>query len=168
MNWLQVMGPTMLMVIGGLLTWIIKSRIEELRSVEERLMEERRSIYAKILKPFVQLFADMSDKGVSKSIREITSYEYKKNIFEINLIGSDGVVNAYNSMMQYFYKAEASNEGEEGDTESGDHILTMKMLGKLLLEIRKSLGNKKTKLHSLDMLRAMIKDLAEYEANENR
>jgi len=35
----------------------------------------------------------------------------------------------------------------------------MRLWGTLLLEIRKSLGNKKTKLNEFDMLRAMIKDI---------
>lgn len=39
----------------------------------------------------------------------------------------------------------------------------MLLWGKLLLEIRKSLGNKKTKLDEFDMLRAMIKDIEKWE-----
>jgi len=35
----------------------------------------------------------------------------------------------------------------------------MRLWGSLLLEIRKSLGNKNTKLNEIDMLRAMIKDI---------
>lgn len=35
----------------------------------------------------------------------------------------------------------------------------MTLFGNFLLEIRKSLGNKRTKLDEFDMLRAMIKDI---------
>ena len=35
----------------------------------------------------------------------------------------------------------------------------MRIWGGLLLEIRRSLGNKKTKLDEFDMLRAMIEDI---------
>jgi len=35
----------------------------------------------------------------------------------------------------------------------------MRLWGALLIEIRKSLGNKKTKLKEVDMLRGMIKDI---------
>ena len=35
----------------------------------------------------------------------------------------------------------------------------MNKLGKFLLEIRKSVGNKKSKLKNIDMLRSMLKDL---------
>jgi len=48
MNWLQILGPPLLMALGGLLTWIMKSKIEELRSIEEKLRGERTNIYAQI------------------------------------------------------------------------------------------------------------------------
>jgi len=39
----------------------------------------------------------------------------------------------------------------------------MSLWGILLLEIRKSLGDKNTKLEKYDMLRAMIKDIDKFE-----
>lgn len=42
MNWLTVLGLSFLMVLGGIITWLIKSRIEELRATEERLTGARR------------------------------------------------------------------------------------------------------------------------------
>lgn len=41
MNWLQILGPSLLIIIGGIITWFIKSRIEELRATEERLQDQR-------------------------------------------------------------------------------------------------------------------------------
>ncbi len=60
--------------------------------------------------------------------------------------------------MQHVYKAES--------TEKQDPRKMMSLWGTLLLEIRKSLGNKKTKLNELDMLRGMIKDIDEYLASQ--
>ena len=57
--------------------------------------------------------------------------------------------------MKHTYEAEA--------TGNQDPEKMMRLWGKLLLEIRKSLGNKKTKLNELDMLRAMIKDMSKIE-----
>lgn len=54
--------------------------------------------------------------------------------------------------MKHTYKAEST--GVEQDPKE-----TMRLWGRLILEIRRSLGNKKTKLDDLDMLRAMIKDI---------
>lgn len=155
MDWLQILGPTLLTVLGGIITWFIKSKIEELRAIEEKLREERRNIYAKILDPYVRLFADLKGKGPSKALEKITSYDYRKTAFDLNLFGSDEVVQAYNDLMQHTYKVEATGNQDPKEM--------MRLWGKLLLGIRKSLGNKKTKLGEFDMLRGMIKDIEELE-----
>lgn len=151
MNWLQVLGPPLLMVLGGVITWLIKSRVEELRATEERLREERRKIYAQILDPYIRLFADPKGRGPAQAIKEITSYDYRKTAFELNLFGSDDVVRAYNALMKHTYEAETTGRQ--------DPKQMMHLWGRLLLEIRKSLGNKRTKLDEIDMLRGMIKDI---------
>ena len=155
MDWLQILGPTLLMVLGGLITWFIKSRIEELRAIEEKLREERRNIYAHILDPYIRLFADIKGKGPDEALKRITSYDYRKTAFDLNLFGSDEVIRAFNNLMKHTYEAEAT-----GNQDPEKMIL---LWGKLLLEIRKSLGNKKTKLNEFDMLRAMIKDVSTIE-----
>ena len=151
MDWLQVLGPSLLMVLGGLVTWFIKSRVEELRATEERLRDERRKIYSEILDPYIRLFADLKGQGPAQAIKKITSYDYRKTAFDLNLFGSDEVVRAYNGLMQYTYKAEL--------LENPDAVEMMQLWGSLLLAIRKSLGNDKTQLNERDMLRAMIKDI---------
>ncbi len=60
--------------------------------------------------------------------------------------------------MQHVYEAES--------TGNQDPRKMMSLWGTLLLEIRKSLGNKKTRLNELDMLRGMIKDIDEYLASQ--
>jgi len=159
MNWLQILGPSLLIVLGGLITWFIKSRIEELRATEERLREERRKIYAQILDPYIRLFADLKGQGPVQAIKKVTSYNYRKTAFDLNLFGSDDVVRAYNTLMQHIYEAES--------TARQDTKEMMRLWGRLLLEIRKSLGNKKTKLNELDMLRAMIKDIDSFIKEQN-
>jgi len=155
MDWLQILGPPLLMALGGIITWVIKSKIEELRAIEEKLREERRNIYAQILDPYIRLFADLKGKGSDQALRKITSYDYRKTAFDLNLFGSDEVVRAYNDLMKHTYKAEATGNQDPKEM--------IRLWGKLLLEIRKSLGNKKTKLNEFDMLRAMIKDIEELE-----
>lgn len=56
MEWLKYIGPPLLMVLGGIITWFIKSKSEELKAVEDLLREERRKIYGEILEPYIQLF----------------------------------------------------------------------------------------------------------------
>ena len=151
MDWLQILGPSLLMVLGGIITWFLKSRVEELRATEERLREERRKIYGQILDPYIRLFVDLKGQGPAQAIKKITSYEYRKTAFDLNLFGSDEVVRAYNALMKHTYEAESTGKQDPKEM--------MRMWGSLLLEIRKSLGNKKTKLKEFDMLRAMIKDI---------
>ena len=151
MDWLQVLGPPLLMVLGGLITWYTKSRVEELRAVEQRLLEERRKIYGQMLEPYIRLFSDLRGAGSTQAIKSISSYEYRKTAFDLSLIGSDEVVRAYNALMKEAYKAEA---------DLGQNPKEMvRLWGRLLLEIRKSLGNKKTRLDEFDMLRGMVKDI---------
>lgn len=151
-NWLIALGPTLLVIVGGIITWIIKSKYEELLTIQEKLLEERRIIYKKILDPYIQLFSNLKNSNnVNEATRKLTSFEYKKTAFDLNLFGSDKVVLAYNEIMQYAYKSEST-----GNSGSAEILL---LWGKLLLEIRKNLGNKKTKLKEIDMLKAMIKDI---------
>jgi uncharacterized protein (UPF0335 family) len=155
MDWLQILGPPLLMALGGIITWFIKSKIEELRAIEEKLREERRNIYAQILDPYIRLFADLKGKGPDQALKKITSYDYRKTAFDLNLFGSDEVVRAYNDLIKHTYEVEATGNQDPKEM--------MRLWGKFLLEIRKSLGNKKTKLNEFDMLRAMIKDIEKLE-----
>jgi hypothetical protein len=156
MDWLQTLGPTLLVVLGGIISWFIKSRIEELRAIEEKLREERRNNYAHILDPYIHLFADIKKgKGPDEALKRVTSYDYRKTAFDLNLFGSDEVIRAFNNLMEHTYEAEATGKQ--------DPQKMISLWGKHLLEIRKSLGNKKTKLNEVDMLRAMIKDVSKIE-----
>jgi hypothetical protein len=76
--WLSALGPSALVVIGGLVSWFIKSRVEDLRAVEEKLRADRRKIYMEVLDPYIRLFADPTATHVqAQVIKKITSYEYK-------------------------------------------------------------------------------------------
>jgi hypothetical protein len=155
MEWLKVLGPTLLMVLGGIITWFTKSKIEELHAIQEKLREERRKTYAQILDPYIRLFSDIKGKGPEKALEKITSYDYKKTAFDLNLFGSDEVVCAYNNLMKHSYEVEVTGNKDPKEM--------MSLWGTLLLEIRKSLGNKDTKLKKFDMLRAMVKDIDKFE-----
>jgi hypothetical protein len=161
MDWIQVVAPPLLMVLGGIITWFLKSRVDELQAVEEHLRAERRRIYSDILEPYIRLFGGLkTGEGQSQATKKILSYDYRKTAFELGLIGSDEVVRAYNDMMQYFYKAGPS--GPEDPTEG------IRLWGVLLLKIRRSLGNRKTKLSEVEMLRGMITDIERLDQRSKR
>jgi hypothetical protein len=152
MEWVQIIVPSVLVIIGGIVGWLIRSRTEEYRAIRDKLREEQRKIYSDILEPYIELFTDIKGKGSIKATQKITSYDYRKTAFELNLV--DEVVSAYNTLMQHAYKAE-----ETGDK---DPVNILRLWGYLLLEIRRSLGYKSTKLNEWDMLRGMIKDIDEF------
>lgn len=151
MNLLYVLGPSLLIIIGGLISWLLKYRYEKLREVEEKLRFERRKIYIEILEPYITLFSLDEKNKIENAMKKILSTDYKKTAFELCLFGSDDVVISYNNLLKYGYESEKN--------EKRDNKKMITLFGNLLLEIRRSLGNKKTKLNETDMLQNMIKDI---------
>ena len=158
MEWWEILLSILVLAIGGggIFNIIIKSRLDELHKVEERLSTERRKVYNAILAPYVKLFAGIArkDKEMNEIIKQITSDEYRKAIFELGLVGSDKVVHTYNDLMQHVFKDNSANTQDSAET--------ARLFGKLRLEIRKSLGNKNTKLTEFDMLRGEITDIDKF------
>lgn len=155
MDWFPVLVAPVLVALGGLATWFVQSRIEELRSLERGLHEDRRKVYSDILDPYIRLFANLGDDTAEQAAAQlITTYEYRKTSFELGLLGEDDVVRAYNKLMQHAF--------ETAETNDKDPKVMMRLWGELLVEIRKSVGNKKTKLTGTDMLRGMIRDIDKY------
>lgn len=148
-DWLQVVAPPLLMVIGGIIAWFIKSRTEELRATEERLRQERVKIYTEILAPYIEILSDPTGSQ-SRVLNRITSLDYKKKGFQLALLGPDEVVRAWSDFLQYIYT-------RKHDQYEPKELL--RLIGRMLLEIRRSLGNKNTKLTELDMFRWLIKDI---------
>jgi len=162
MDWIQIVAPTGLFILGGIITWIVRSKIEESRDIRVKLNEERRKNYSEILAPYIRILADFKDKGPSQAINDIKSYEYRKTAFDLALFGSDSVVRAYNALLQYGYKDEASENVEQRGK------MYLRLWGRLLLEIRKDVGNKDTELNEVDMLRWLIKDIDKLEHTKDQ
>ena len=147
---ITALGAPLLVFIGGLVSWFLKTRKEELQAIEERALEKRVETYNTLLHPLIVMFTNKSNQRIKeKAISEIRSVDYRKAGFNLITFGSDEMVIAYNSMMQSFYKGEA-----ETDPKS-----TMKKFAIFLLSIRKDIYNKNTKLKEWDMLKFMITDI---------
>lgn len=166
MDWLQdILAPLILLLVAGAASaagWFIRSKIEESRATQQRLNEERRKTYSEILGPYIRILTDLKGKGPAQAINEIKSYDYRKTAFDLALFGSDDVVRAYNALLQYGYKGEQ----DENTQQRGE--MYMRLWGKLLLEIRKDVGNKDTKLNEFDMLRWLISDIDKLENTKDR
>jgi len=141
-----------LILFTGVVVWYFQSRAEELREINRKLRDERRNIYRDLLDPFITVLAGETKAGLKrKATTKITSVEYKKVGFDLNLFGSDEVVSAFNDLMRYSYEIEEKGEADQKKLFS--------LWGNFLLEIRKDIGDKKTKLKEKDMLSALIKDI---------
>ena len=150
MDWLSNIMPVVLTLIGGGAGWLLKSKLEAKRRVEESLQEEAAQIYLEILLPFATLFSDLSPKSQTDTLRKITSREYREKSFKLVLVGSDEVVSSWNRMWSTIYLREL------GECEGADILLEF---GNVLLAIRRSLGNGSTLMSNKDLLKWLVKDI---------
>jgi len=154
MDWLHELGPYILVALAGIVGWWIRTRAEGLRAIEEKLREDQRNVYRKLIDPYIKALGGLKGIGLNQALQEIKSHEYRKTVFDLILLGSDEVIQSYNKILKYTY--------ETDDTEQKDPTEISRLWGNLFLEIRKSLGHKKTKLKEKDMLQAFIKDIDKY------
>ena len=139
-------------------------RLQRRMELESKLREDRLAVYNRILEPFMMVFtadeawrADPRNKGKDKNAlvqQKLLSLEYRQDGFRLSLLGSDEVVRAYNDLMQYFFR-----RGKDAPApEVSDVRDWMDLMGRLLLEIRRSMGNEATKLDNWDMLEWFLTD----------
>ena len=62
MDILEKLLPTFLIVITGLITWLLKDKSEKLKFQIEKLIEEKRLNYEKVLEPIIRIFAGAKNK----------------------------------------------------------------------------------------------------------
>ncbi|RJP93513.1 MAG: hypothetical protein C4518_06340 [Desulfobacteraceae bacterium] len=165
--------PVLLIVLGGI-GWLIQNKIESsqtrqdaqasrIRELEDKLREDRIATYNSLLEPFFLLFTseaafaqDPKFKNKIKNdiaIAKMLSVEYRQVGFKLSLIANDSVVRAYNKLMQFFYHIEL--DLRPIDDKTHDWIALM---GALLLEIRKSMGNESSKLDRWEMIEWFMSD----------
>lgn len=151
MDWVQLLGPTLLAALVGLTIWFIQSRIEQLRAAQARLHDDRRRIYLEVLDPYIRILnATKTGQGNEKAVRRLLSPEHRKVAFELVMVGSDEVVEKFNAFMQWAFHAE-----ETGDQDPNE---MMRRRGRLLLAIRRNIGDPRTELDEIDMLRSWFRD----------
>jgi len=148
---ITILSP-ILLTVGGILTWFLKSRKESLLLIEERSREKRMNTYKEILDPFIVLITPTASKNEKeKATNTISSSNYKKAAFDLITFGSDETVRCYNSMMQYVFN------GQNNDT-----VELLRLFTDLILNIRKDLYSKKTKLKRSEVLEFTLTDIEKY------
>ena len=143
------LGP----LAGGLVGWWIQSRIEQTRRETERLYSERAKLYTKLLEPFQAILGNKA-RNARDPGKIIQSKEYRDAMFHVNLVGSDDVVRAFNNTMKMFYQRD-----QETPSDKDAAIKVFRQVGDTMLAIRRELGNRRTKLASLEMFESSITDL---------
>jgi len=141
--------------------------LERQLELQDKLREDRIRTYNEILEPFIILLtsdaawqADPKNRNRDKNrvaMLKMLSLEYRQQGFKLSLVGSDDVVEAYNDLMQYFFQREEHQAPASRD----DVREMMALLGRFLLEIRRSMGNEATRLSNWQMLEWFMKDARE-------
>jgi hypothetical protein len=166
-DYLSAIGSVATPILVLLLTavgWMYRQSIERRIKLEEKLREDRIDIYNAILEPFIILLmsdkawkSDKKNKNKDKNqiaVNKMLTLDYRKTSFKLSLIGSDAVVFSFNNLMQYFYN---QPDGEQSPKDS-DLQKMLELLGKFLLEIRRSMGNESTKIDNWGMIEWFITD----------
>lgn len=155
---IAIVSP-ILLTVGGLVTWIIKAKREELLTQEEKSRDFRIKTYETLLEPYIGLFTfNLPDHKKDKEIQKIGSIEYKKAAFNLTTFGSDEVVKAFNKLMQSFYHKKSDDYENKNDW----GIMMLTVFSDFLLAIRRDLYTKNTKLKRSQLVEFMITDIEDY------
>ena len=172
-NWLDylvaigtISTPVLVLIVGAIV-WKYRQSIERKIRLEEQLRDDRIEIYNQILEPFIVLLmsdaawaSDPKTKNKDKfklATSKMLSLEYRKTSFRLSLIGSDPVVTSFNNLMQ-----DAFSRSEGSSSLPSDIKKMVSLLGDLLLEIRRSMGNETTKIDNWGMLESFITDARKF------
>lgn len=137
--------------IIGAAAWAIRSNIEQKREYEKLLADRKREHYLQFLEFLAGFLETTDDEPVvrgqrAKQKKTVSPEEFRMWSLRLTLIGSDEVVNAWNS-------------ARHGATDPGDTLGMMKNWGKLWLAMRKDCGHIDTKLGVTDVLASFVNDI---------
>lgn len=162
----SVSTPILVLVLAGV-GWRIRHQLERRFELEDKLRDDRINVYNEILEPFIAMLmssaawkADPKNKGKDKdqlAMQTMLSLAYRRHAFKMALVGSDAVVRSYNDLMQYVFNMSAEPEADK-DAKLSNAYELIGLLGKFLLEIRRSMGNEATSLDHWQMLEWFITD----------
>ena len=125
--------------------WLIRSAYERDERDRQGVSEARWDAYMGLIDPYIRILAGtLNPRETQRALKAVLRVEHRRHVFRVVLMAPDGVVQAYNALMRATY------------TDSPQTIL---LFSRLLLEIRKDLGNRGTALEEVDMLYSQIKDV---------
>lgn len=131
---------------------ILTHQLQRKKELEIKLYDNRRVLYLEVLKPFIESFKNIKLKKQQQINPQMIAKMIETNI-HLCLFASDSVVKASNKFRQKAIKDQ--KEGKQ------DPQRIIRDFADLILEIRKDLGNSKTKLSQEDILQGFISDIIE-------
>tara|TARA_B100000787_G_C16059608_1_gene234963 strand:+ start:90 stop:611 length:522 start_codon:yes stop_codon:yes gene_type:complete len=155
---ISILTP-ILLTVGGVISWFLKAKREESLNAETKSREYKIKTYKLLLEPFIATFTfTLTEKSKQKEINKLTTLEYKKTIFDLTTFGSDEAIRIFNKIMQTnFHAEEYKDENGEYTPEYGNRLIAL--ISEFLMQIRRDLYSKKTKLKRSEMLEFMITDM---------
>ena len=156
----SISTPILILILTAI-GWKLKASTERRLELENKLRDDRIKVYNQILEPFIIILmsdaawqVDKKYKNLDKiafATSKMLSLEYRESSFRLALMAPDSLVKSYNNLMQHFFSS-----AEKAD--ANGHVVMLELLGKLLIEIRKSMGNESTKLNHWDMCEFWMSD----------
>lgn len=158
----SIATPILVLILSAA-GWKLRAANDRRLELENMLREDRIRTYNIILEPFIILLMtdaawgmDKKHKNVDKTMHatsKMVSLEYREASFKLALVAPDRLVKSYNNLVQSFY-----NSGEDKRDDVVKIKAMLELLGKFLIEIRKSMGNETTNLNHWDMCEFWMTD----------
>lgn len=140
----------MLPLVGALVGYFIKQSIEKKKELLSEVTKERRLIYQQYVNLIMDIFANTKEPNAKEinMVQELYGF-YKKYM----LYASPNVIKAFSDYFQFLYTKDIQTNLPKN----------MKLLSKIMLEMRKDLGLKNDGLgpNGEMLLRAILKDYDE-------
>ena len=158
-----------LLTTGGIISWLIKAKREESLNAEAKSREFKIETYKKILEPFIAtLTFTLPKEEQLKEINKIKSLDYKRTVFDLTTFGSDEALKTFNKIMQTFFLANDHYKNKDGEYSEEYAIRLLALISEMLLQIRKDIYSKKTKLERSDTIEFMITDMEKHREKINK
>lgn len=153
---LQIIIPLVTLIIG---IYFQKQR-DKLLIEQETFFQKKRENYFKVIEPIVLMISNASNKKEQEKVtQKILTNDYRKEVLALSLYGNDSVVQSFNNLFQFIYNEIKLKENP---------TLLIPLLGKILVEMRKELGNKDTVLDKFEILEFLIKDIKDLKTNNKK
>lgn len=132
-----------LTVVIAILGWIMQRKIEQIKIMENQLSDKKYNAYADLVGIFFSILKDVKkEKDTNQKVLMDKMLESKKNIF---MYGSDKVIMAFSEWLC------SSTTGENNEQQMNKFL-------ELMIEIRKDMCGRSSKITKYDLLLNLIQN----------